>query len=95
MIEKLPSQGILIGSPVYSSPGSQIRIQITPWTLKKIKIISGFAYWDKEKLFYEYNRETKISWLCPFNSRATNCTDIGFTKQASQEHKRLTVCNTD
>ncbi len=35
---------------VYSSPGSQLRILLSPQISKKFCIISGHAYWDEEKL---------------------------------------------
>jgi hypothetical protein len=41
MFEKLPNLVILIDSPVYSSPGNQLWIQITPWIFLKSEIVSG------------------------------------------------------
>jgi hypothetical protein len=52
MFEKLPHPRILIDSPVYSSPGSQLRIRRTLRIFKKkLSIVSGRAYWDQEKQF--------------------------------------------
>ncbi len=55
---------------MYSSPGSRLRIWITP---QIFEIVSWDAYWDQEKLFDEKNRDEKSCDTVFFNISFPPC----------------------
>ncbi len=83
------TQGILIDSPMYSSPGSHFQIRITPRIFKKFEIVSGSVYWDHRKLFTGKNKRRKISRLCPFRLSCFCLTQAYPTKPFYSHHKLM------
>jgi hypothetical protein len=53
---------------MYSSMGSQLQKQITPRIFEKFAIVSGRAYWDQDKLFYEKNQGRSTRDTVPLNA---------------------------
>jgi hypothetical protein len=69
-LEKLPYPRDSNWLPVYSSPGSQLWIRITPRILEEIRNHFLCILGPGEVVCLK-NRSRKISWHCPFNTTFT------------------------